>query len=106
MFRRNHHCPRTLQWYGRLERCRSCAVAGVEMVRVLIADGSKAQTRSRSDPLRPRVMRVVQDEQGLHDLPVVTNVDFGHSDPARPCPREQLSSGNAGAINLTELVAV
>lgn len=33
------------------------------------------------------VLRVVRDEQGLDGLPVVTNVDFGHTDPMWPIPQ-------------------
>lgn len=33
------------------------------------------------------ILRVVRDEQGLHDLPVVTNVDFGHTDPIWTIPQ-------------------
>jgi len=30
---------------------------------------------------------VIRDEQGLHELPVVTNVDFGHTDPIWTVPQ-------------------
>jgi muramoyltetrapeptide carboxypeptidase LdcA involved in peptidoglycan recycling len=30
---------------------------------------------------------VVRDEEGLHELPVVTNVDFGHTDPIWTVPQ-------------------
>lgn len=33
------------------------------------------------------ILRVVRDEQGLHDMPVVTNVDFGHTDPIWTVPQ-------------------
>lgn len=33
------------------------------------------------------ILRVVRDEQGLDALPVVTNVDFGHTDPMWPVPQ-------------------
>lgn len=33
------------------------------------------------------ILSVVRDEQGLHDLPVVTNVDFGHTDPIWTIPQ-------------------
>lgn len=33
------------------------------------------------------VLRVVRTERGLHDLPVVTGVDFGHSDPMWTIPQ-------------------
>lgn len=33
------------------------------------------------------ILRVVRDEQGLHDVPVVTNVDFGHTDPMWTIPQ-------------------
>jgi len=33
------------------------------------------------------ILRVVRDEQGLHDMPVVSNVDFGHTDPIWTVPQ-------------------
>jgi muramoyltetrapeptide carboxypeptidase LdcA involved in peptidoglycan recycling len=33
------------------------------------------------------ILRVVRDEEGLHELPVVTNVDFGHTDPIWTVPQ-------------------
>ncbi len=33
------------------------------------------------------ILRVVRDEEGLDDLPVVTNVDFGHTDPIWTVPQ-------------------
>jgi muramoyltetrapeptide carboxypeptidase LdcA involved in peptidoglycan recycling len=33
------------------------------------------------------ILRVVRDEQGLAELPVVTNVDFGHTDPIWTVPQ-------------------
>lgn len=33
------------------------------------------------------ILRVVRDEQGLQDMPVVTNVDFGHTDPMWTIPQ-------------------
>ncbi|MFA9428781.1 S66 peptidase family protein [Egicoccus sp. AB-alg2] len=33
------------------------------------------------------ILDVVRGEQGLHDLPVVTNVDFGHTDPIWTVPQ-------------------
>jgi muramoyltetrapeptide carboxypeptidase LdcA involved in peptidoglycan recycling len=33
------------------------------------------------------ILRVVREEQGLHALPVVTNVDFGHTDPIWTVPQ-------------------
>lgn len=32
-------------------------------------------------------LQVVRDEEGLDDLPVVTNVDFGHTDPIWTVPQ-------------------
>lgn len=33
------------------------------------------------------ILRVIREEQGLHDIPVVTNVDFGHTDPIWTVPQ-------------------
>ena len=33
------------------------------------------------------ILRVVRDEEALHELPVVTNVDFGHTDPIWTVPQ-------------------
>ena len=33
------------------------------------------------------LLQVVRDEQGLADLPVVTNLDFGHTDPMWTVPQ-------------------
>ena len=27
------------------------------------------------------ILQVVRDEEGLEDLPIITNMDFGHTDP-------------------------
>jgi muramoyltetrapeptide carboxypeptidase LdcA involved in peptidoglycan recycling len=35
----------------------------------------------RFDEYEQAILQVVKEEEGLHDLPVVTRMDFGHTDP-------------------------
>ncbi len=54
------------------------------------------------------ILRVVRGEQGLHDLPVVTNVDFGHTDPIWTVPQGTTVriDPTARAITFTEAAVV
>jgi muramoyltetrapeptide carboxypeptidase LdcA involved in peptidoglycan recycling len=51
------------------------------------------------------ILRVVREEQGLHDLPVVTNVDFGHTDPLWTIPQSTRMRVDPDARTLTFLEA-
>jgi muramoyltetrapeptide carboxypeptidase LdcA involved in peptidoglycan recycling len=49
------------------------------------------------------ILRVVRDEEGLQDLPVVTNVDFGHTDPIWTVPQGTKLRIDPAASTLTFL---
>lgn len=59
---------------------------------MVVLDGTGAMWTMRcwhtptSQPTRA-VLRVVRDEDGVHDLPVVTNVDVGQTDPMWTVPQ-------------------
>ena len=49
------------------------------------------------------ILRVVRDEEGLHEMPVVTNVDFGHTDPIWTVPQGATLRMDPAASTLTFL---
>jgi muramoyltetrapeptide carboxypeptidase LdcA involved in peptidoglycan recycling len=51
------------------------------------------------------ILRVVREEQGLHDLPVVTNLDFGHTDPIWTVPQGTRTRLDPAAGTITFLEA-
>lgn len=69
---------RTLALTGELER-----LAGIVFGRPGGAD-LPVEDHTRYDDA---ILRTVRDEHGLHDMPVVTNVDFGHTDPIWTVPQ-------------------
>ena len=54
--------------------------------------------------LDARILRVVRDEYGRGDLPIVTNLDFGHTDPqwVLPLGVEMAIDADARTLRLTE----
>lgn len=50
------------------------------------------------------ILRVVRDEQGLGDLPIITRMDFGHTDPMLVLPYGLMAEVNceAGSLSLIE----
>lgn len=69
---------RTLALTGELQR-----LAGI----VLGRPGGADLPVARHEEYDTAVLQVVRREEGLSDLPVVTNVDFGHTDPMWTIPQ-------------------
>lgn len=82
------HFLRTLALTGELGH-----LAGIVLGRPGGADLPVERHTAYDDAL----LRVVREEQGLHDMPIVTNVDFGHTDPIWTVPQ-----GTAVRLDATE----
>lgn len=93
--------PETLTYF-----MRSLAVTG-ELHRLaaigLGRPGGADLPLERHEAYDRALLRVVRDEQGLAELPVVTNLDFGHTDPMWTIPQGVAVRVDPGAERITFL---
>ncbi len=88
--------PTAEQWHDSLIFLEISApyglpLAGLHTARAFAATGMFRQARglicaSMNDEDKRNLLRVIRDEEGLADLPILVNVDFGHRTPMTTLP--------------------
>jgi muramoyltetrapeptide carboxypeptidase LdcA involved in peptidoglycan recycling len=84
------------------------AAAGVSMMRSLAATGMFRQAKGLilskcSEENKKIILKVIRDEEGLADLPIMANVDLGHFTPMTVLPIGAMTEIDCDSKTLTIL---
>lgn len=76
---------------GILER-----IAGIVIGRMYIGEENEAKRDEIEEEYLKQVTAIVNDEAGRHDLPILYNLNFGHTEPRFTIPYRALAEVNCG----------